>query len=69
MWKLWNRLFGFHYVQIWLCNTGYVVRVKRAVDGSMCINFAGSIHRLNEDGRISRSGCQWEPLTWVNRDD
>ena len=63
MWQLWNRLFGWHYVNFVGGSYSYVHRVRKDASGRMYVNFLGVVF-LEDSGRTSYGLYEWTPLTW-----
>ncbi len=66
MWKLFNTLFGWHYVLIRSkgLDYRYVRKVKKDASGDMFISFVpGDLWYLLDTGETD-NGYYWKPLTW-----
>lgn len=67
MWKLWNKLFGWHYVLIISDSGDYRYVRKRHIDASdrWYVNFTSQkIWFLQSDGFTDGGRYRWTPLTW-----
>lgn len=52
MWRLWNKLFGWHYVIIL---AGRLIKLRRVIiggDGNIYVTYAHNIWALDEDGMM-----------------
>ena len=66
MWRLFNTLFGWHYVIIRspVMDYRYLRRVRRDSHGNMYIDFhSRNLWFLLPDGKVD-NGYTWRPLTW-----
>ena len=71
MWRLWNKLFGAHYVVVRSVTMDYryVRRVHKTAAGEMYVIFCGqSIWFLLGNGKVD-NGYAWTPLTWIPESD
>jgi hypothetical protein len=68
MWKLLNKIFGWHYIVMMagVANYSYILRVKRDASGRLYVMFTGDLQYLHDDGTVAR-GYTWEPLTWPQK--
>lgn len=67
MWRLFNRLFGWHYALVVAVGMDYryVLRVRHDAGGELYATFYGEVWYLLPDGKVDFSGYRWRPLTWV----
>jgi hypothetical protein len=67
MWRLFNKLFGWHYVSI-ASNSGdyrYLRRVRKTEKGILYIDFLpGEQWFLLDEGKVDNGRYKWVPLTW-----
>ena len=66
MWKLWNRLFGWHYVTLrsGSMDCRYTLRARPTKGGETYVEFAGKdIWFLLENGKVD-NGYTWKALTF-----
>ena len=66
MWKLWNKLLGWHYVWVKDCGDDHICRVKKTVYGELSGKIFGKRFFITSDGRIHGGYYieNWEALTW-----
>ena len=66
MWRLWNKLFGWHYVVLRspAMDHRYTQRLRKTHRGDKYIAFAGDkIWFLLDDGKVD-NGYSWTALTF-----
>ncbi|MEM7317344.1 MAG: hypothetical protein AAF497_29820 [Planctomycetota bacterium] len=69
MWKLWNRLFGFHYASIRFGDYDFTCRVRIAASGAWLVwPLPDTMFELHNDGSATSSRwCRrrYTPLTFT----
>ena len=66
MWRLWNKLFGWHYVALTshMLEYRYLRRVRKTKSGMPYVEFTpNTLWFLLKDGETD-SGYKWVSLTW-----
>ena len=69
MWRLFNSLFGWHYVWVVDCGTEGIYRVKKAPNGYLVGCIVARNFWIDKDGLI-QGGYRindWRPLTWEQK--
>lgn len=71
MWRIWSKLFGWHYVALEAGTSGsYVKKVHLAPDNEMYVDWGHGVLFLKPDGTVLRNVSDWSfrwtwyPLTW-----
>lgn len=66
MWRLFNFLFGWHYVEVVDCGDAHIRRVKLMSDGILRGRIIGESFYITKDGSASGGYYieSWRPLTW-----
>jgi len=66
MWRLFNKLFGWHYVMIRDCSDEHICRVRMSLNGDLMGSFVSRSFFITEDGEISGGYniSEWLPLTF-----
>lgn len=69
MWRLWHRLFGWHYVAVTYGDSDSICRVIRAPNGEFLIELMGEFYRSQNDfDRVvsinTDKARACTPLTW-----
>jgi len=65
MWRLFNKLFGWHYVEYKDSLTTFVARVMETPNNKLRMVTVYGIYDcfLEKEGKTS-TGRSWEPITW-----
>jgi len=65
MWRLWNKLFGWHYIWVHDCSSHHCVRVSKIGD-RLIGNIMNRVVAIDSEGNISGGFHinDWEPLTF-----
>ena len=67
MWRILNKLFGWHYVLVEDCDDAHIERVKPLPSGVLAGKIVYRSFRIYPDGHI-KGGYHirsWEPLTFT----
>jgi len=71
MWRIWSKLFGWHYVALDAGRAGsHIKKVHLTPNSEMYVDWEQGILFLNPDGTVVRSVSDWSfpwtwfPLTW-----
>ena len=70
MWRLWNWLFGWHYVLVHDCRDFHTRRVRRMQNGTLLGNkIVGRNFMIDPNGKATGAWFirEWWPLTWKER--
>jgi len=64
MWRLWHKLFGWHYIHWWNTTTEKISKVHYTPDGRpYIVYFSGYLKWLRPDGTMHDGAC-FIPLTF-----
>lgn len=69
MWKLWHRLFGWHYVEYRDTCTNFIARIKPMPNGKVRMVTTTGVYDafLLPDGRFEETSGRWSALTFDDR--
>ena len=70
MWRLFNKMLGWHYVFITDCRDHHIVRVRKNTNGELMGGFMSRKIFISKDGTIEGGYniTSWRPLTFQSED-
>lgn len=73
MWKIFNKVFGWHYVEYRDTATVFVARVIKTPNGKLRMTCDWARNHYNAilaaEGKFEGRNGSWIPLTWIDEND